>query len=62
MVVGLGRGRTEELLGTTALLNNLHQTGLELLNGGNVVREDTHLARLGRDVDLDDILGLVDGL
>lgn len=27
-----------------------------------MVGEDTHVTRLGRDVDLDDILGLVDGL
>jgi hypothetical protein len=54
-------GRTEELL-AAGLLNDLDQTGLELLNRGNVVGEDTHLTRLGGDVDLDDILGLVDGL
>lgn len=55
-------GRTEELLGATRLLNNLDQTRLELLNRGNVVGKDTHLARLGGDVDLDDLLRLVDGL
>lgn len=54
--------RTEELLGGTALLNNLDQAGLELLDGRNVVGEDTHVTGLGGDVDLDDILGLVDGL
>lgn len=52
---------TEELL-AAALLNNLNQTGLELLNGGHVVGQDTHLSRLGGQVDLDDILGLVEGL
>lgn len=46
-------GRTEELLGGTALLDDLDETGLELLNGGNVVGEDTHLTGLGGDVDLD---------
>lgn len=53
--------RTEELLGTT-LLDDLDQTGLQLLNRGDVVREDTHIARLGGDVDLDDVLAPVDGL
>lgn len=52
------RGRTEELLGGAGLLNNLHNTGLQLLNRGNVVGKDTHGARLGGDVDLDDILRL----
>lgn len=54
--------RTEELLSTAGLLHNLDETGLELLNRRNVVGEDTHLTRLGRDVDLDDVLRLVDGL
>lgn len=53
--------RTEELLGT-ALLDDLDQTGLQLLNRGDVVREDTHLARLGGDVNLDDVMAPVDGL
>jgi hypothetical protein len=33
-----------------------------LLDGRNVVGENTHLTRLGGNVDLDHILGLVDGL
>jgi hypothetical protein len=45
--------RTEELLGATALLDDLHQTGLQLLNGWDVVGEDTHLSGLGGDVNLD---------
>ena len=53
--------RTEELLGA-GLLDDLDDAGLDLLDGGNVVGEDTHLTRLGGDVDLDDILRLVDGL
>ena len=52
---------TEELLGSI-LLDNVDKTGLQLLNDGNVVGQNTHLARVGGDVDLDDILGLVDGL
>jgi len=50
------------LLATTALLNNLHKSWLQLLNGWNVVGENTHLSGLGWNVDLDDILGLEDGL
>lgn len=45
-------GHTEVLLGGTTLLNNLDKTGLELLNGWNVVGEDTHLTGGGGDVDL----------
>ncbi len=52
---------TEELLAAT-LLNDLDDTGLELLDNGNVVREDTHLTGFRGDVDLDDLLGLVEGL
>lgn len=48
--------RTEELLGAASLLNNLNQAGLKLLDGGNVVGQDTHLTGLGGDVDLDDVL------
>lgn len=48
-------GHTEELLAGAALLQNLDETGLELLNGGNVVGEDTHLTRLGGEVDLDTV-------
>jgi hypothetical protein len=54
--------RTEELLGSTTLLNNLDKAGLELLDGGNVVGKDTHLPGLGGDVDLNNALGFVDGL
>ena len=54
--------RTEELLGGAVLLNDLDNARLELLNGGHVVGENTHLTRLGGDVDLDDVLGGVDGL
>lgn len=53
---------TEVLLAAAALLDDLDQTGLQLLDGGNVVGEDTHVSRLGGQVDLDDILGLVKGL
>lgn len=54
-------GRTEETL-AAALLDDLNDTGLQLLNRRDVVGEDTHLTGLGGDVDLDGILGLVDGL
>lgn len=54
--------RTEELLGTTSLLDNLDDSGLQLLNGGNVVGQDTHFTGLGGNVDLNDVLGVVDGL
>lgn len=55
-------GRTEELLGGAALLNHLDDTRLQLLDRGNVLGKDTHLARLSGEVDLDDIRRLVDGL
>lgn len=44
--------RTEKLLVAAALFNDLDQTRLELLDGGHVLREDTHLSRFGRDVHL----------
>lgn len=47
--------RTEELLATTCLLNNLDKTWLELLDRRNVVCEDTHLSGLGSEVDLDTV-------
>lgn len=47
--------RTEELLAATGLLNDFDKAGLQLLNGWNVAGEDTHLAGLGGDVDLDAI-------
>ena len=50
----------EELLGGALLLDDLDQSWLELLDGWDVVGEDTHLAGIGSDVDLDDILGGVD--
>jgi hypothetical protein len=40
------------MLSGTTLLNNLNETGLQLLNGGNVVGEDTHLTGGSGDVDL----------
>lgn len=52
-------GHTEELLVGTALINDLDKAGLQLLNGGDVVGEDTHLTGLGGDVDLDTVGGLV---
>lgn len=61
MLESLGQ-HTEVLLAATALLDDLNQTGLQLLDGGDVVGEDTHVSRLGGQIDLDDILGLVDGL
>lgn len=57
-----GGGRTEELLGAATLLDDLDKAGLELLDRGNVVRQDAHLAGLRGDVDLDDALGLVERL
>jgi hypothetical protein len=54
--------RTEELLAWAALLDDLDESWLQLLDGWNVAGEDTHLTGLGWDVDLDDVLGLVDGL
>ena len=59
---GSEAARQEELLAAAALLNDLDQAGLELLDGGHVIGEDTHVAGLGGDVDLDDVLGLVEGL
>lgn len=52
--------RTEKLLAASVLLNNLNQSRLELLNRRDVVGEETHLSRLGGEVDLDDVLGGVD--
>jgi hypothetical protein len=54
--VGLNNGestRQEELLVAAVLLDDLDQTGLQLLNGGNVVGEDTHITGLGGKVNLD---------
>lgn len=52
MFQGARIGHTEVLLVGTALLEDLNETGLELLDGGNVVGEDTHLTGGGGDVDL----------
>lgn len=49
-------GHTEELLASAALLQNLNETGLELLDGGDVVGENTHLTSFGGDVDLDTVV------
>ena len=54
--------RTEEALAVATLLDDLDQTRLELLDGGHVVGQNTHLSGLGGNVDLDDILGLEDRL
>jgi hypothetical protein len=35
---------TEELLAPAALLNNFDYTGLQLFNGWDVLRENTHFA------------------
>lgn len=56
-----GGRRTEETLGA-ALLDNLDNAGLQLLNRWDVVGEHTHFTGLGRNVDLDGIVGFVDGL
>lgn len=44
---------TEELLGLTALLDDLDETGPQLFDAGNVAGEDTHVTGLGGNVDLD---------
>lgn len=50
-------GHTEELLAGAAFLHDLNETGLELLDGGNVIGEDTHLTGLSGDVHLDTVVG-----
>ena len=52
-------GRTEVLLGGATLLNNLNETRLQLLDGGNVVGKDTHLTGGGGDVDLGPVVAKV---
>lgn len=52
---------TEELLGGGGL-DDLDDSGTELLDGGNVAGEDTHISRDGGDVDLGDRDILEDGL
>lgn len=59
MSQGARIGRTEVLLGGTALLKDLDETGLELLDGGNVVGEDTHLTGGGGNVDLGTVIAEV---
>lgn len=54
--VGLHNGETarqEELLVAALLLDDLNQTGLQLLDRGNVVGQNTHLTCLCGEVDLD---------
>ena len=59
MSQGARTGRTEVLLVGTVLLKDLNETGLELLDGGNVVGEDTHLTGGGGDVDLGTVIAKV---
>jgi hypothetical protein len=54
--------RTEELLASSTLLNNLNESWLQLLNRWHVVGKDTHISRLSGNVDLNNILRLVDCL
>ena len=44
--------RTEELFATSALFNNFNQSRFQLFDRGYVLSEDTHISRLGRNVDL----------
>lgn len=53
--------RDEPLLGA-GRLDNLEHTGAELLNGGNVRSEDTHVSCGRGNVDLGDLGRVVDGL
>jgi len=41
------------LLAAAALLDDLNKAGLQLLDRGNVVGEDTHISSLGGQVNLD---------
>lgn len=45
----------EELLGRAGRLNHLNETGAELLDGGNVISEDTEVTGSRGNVDLDTI-------
>jgi hypothetical protein len=56
----LSGGPTEELLAPTALLNDLNQSRLQLLNRRNVICENAHLSGFCWDIDLDNILRFVD--
>jgi hypothetical protein len=49
------------LFAAAALLNDLDEAGLQLLNGGDVLGEDTHLSGLGGNVDLYAVKGEYDG-
>jgi len=46
---------TEPLLARSSRLDDFDDAGLQRLDGGDVVCEDTHDARGGGDVDLDDL-------
>lgn len=62
--VGVDDGKTpreEELLGALST-DNLYDTRAKLLNGGDVVGENTHVTRGGGNVDLLDVDILKDGL
>jgi hypothetical protein len=45
--------RQEELLAAALLLDDLDQARLQLLDGGNVAGQNTHITGLGGEVDLD---------
>lgn len=47
------KARTEERLIASALLDNLHEAGSQLLDRRDVVGENTHITRFSGDVDLD---------
>lgn len=47
--------RQEELLAAAALLNDLDESGLQLLDGRHVVGQDTHLTGFRGEVDLDTV-------
>lgn len=46
-------GRTEEALAAGTLLDDLHDAGPQLLDGWDVVGENTHVAGFSGNVDLD---------
>ena len=50
--VCLSISRTEELFAPTSLLDDLNKARLQLLDGRDVLGQDTHIARFGWDVDL----------
>lgn len=52
---------TKEFLGAR-ILNNLNNTRAQRLNRRNVIRQNTHITGLRRDIHLDNILGAEDGL